>query len=845
VWLRRVLFALALVTAAGAGKGNAADFCRLELRFRNQESSAPIPGVHLRLENSALGLHRDAVGGPDGRVLLLDLETGFWKAEALPEGYQWFSISSLRCVPEGLIRLEVLLEPTDADEGVSLGDAPEIDPASAEVLFFQPLPEVALPGGMASGSVRTGESAAAGGPRAFRRRDAMRDDPEPGPPLWPRLAPGSGFLELGIGTGAAGPLVRNRGASSSEDLQLPLLFDWVHPLSSGGRVSIFASAGIRRADLRSAFGREIGKPISRFESRRDSGVLALDLESSPGRRNSVEFIGAYSFLNADDEAGTLYSLDEPPGFDREHRRVELELRGSRLLSVGTLLYGSLAWSRGYGGIEAAGGETISQDLSPEGLFSSGFGKGVYFGPAGGIPDIREENEFLDASIRLSVSPTPSHLLDFDLDWSRDVRVFRPLPSVENPDRAASRMRYSGAGEGNLDVLLPAEGGRGISSELRFSLQDLWRLAPAWSLRLALGGGVWDFDAGKDRPGIHFNPGRTLSGELALVWDFAGGGRSRAWLSWKHRRPEIGESIRLRLAGSLPGAAWSLDDTSGMAGAPEIRIDSALEPPKLDLLAVGAERELLAHLRVGAALTFESLREESALMRADEFSPMLLGIPGRGKPCALPLERETTRAALWLRKTLSSGWRGLLTLGWSGQYGSWNGDPMPDLTRLDEEFSSGILLPGSLEHAEGRLDGDRRFRIDLEGSYFFSSGVVLGGRFHWGMGAPLSRLGALQAGYGLEERFVERRGSAGRGPSNWQMDVNLLVPLRDGFPDLRIEVLNLFFQRKAAEIDQRWSLLRPDQIADLSPEEQQTPGSWGEPLRYQPPPEIRLSLLWRF
>lgn len=849
----RRLVLLLLVTQAlafGAEIAYAEDFCHLELEFEDLSTGAPIPGILLRLENPALSLNREVSGGPDGRVLVWDLAPGIWRAEAIPEGYQWLSVGSLRCVSGGLIHLAIRLQRSEGDEGVSLGDAPEIDASSAEAVIWAPLPDESLPREMvAPRSARTRAVGVSKGPKAFRRWDLL--PPGIQRPLseenWSAAAPGLGSLELGIGGGAGGKTLRSRGRSQKVDQEIPVLLNWALPLAKQGRAYLFAE-GVRRSfGSWSGMSADWDGSTRRNESLERSGSLAMKLESGGDGSFAIDGFGNFSDSHHSQEAATLFTLDEIPRFNHSYRNLGFGGGWRWMIGGNALLHGGVEWVRSRGEIDPEGAQDISQDLDPEGAHSSGFGRGVFFGMGSGVPKIRDRRESFETALALSFSPAEPHLIDFKASYSRVERIFQPgSSSIDSPVSAAFRMRYENSSNAYVDLLYGVGRGRGISSRLRLSFRDIWRIGKALTLRTGLRMESRDYDAGEGRPGLHFDPGQTLSPEIALVWDFAGGARSRAWLSWARSRPKLGEDIRLRLAGSLESGVTALPwDQASVEDPIDIAVDPGLDPPRLDLFGLGVERELLAHLRLGAVISLERFRDGVALLQPGDGAGYLLAAPRPGPLWLDALERDTMAVSLWVRKTPSSRWQGLLHLGWVQQTGTWEGDYALDLTDPEVEFSSDILRPASLENARGPLDGDRRFSAECEASWNADSGLRLGGRLFWGMGAPLSRRGAIEPGFGLDRRFVEARGSAGRGPSTWQVDINLMLPLAEGGPDLRIEVLNLFFQQKAVEIDQRWSLLSRDQARGLTPEEQLTPGSFGKALRYQRPPEARLSLIWRW
>ncbi len=112
---------------------------------------------------------------------------------------------------------------------------------------------------------------------------------------------------------------------------------------------------------------------------------------------------------------------------------------------------------------------------------------------------------------------------------------------------------------------------------------------------------------------------------------------------------------------------------------------------------------------------------------------------------------------------------------------------------------------------------------------------------------MSRLGALADGLGLDRRFTENRGAAGRTPELWQLDLVGSWPfaLGEGRLEAFAELSNLLDSQDAVSLDERWTVLDDGQITGLDPDQQRTAGTWGEPLVVQRPMELRVGLAYRW
>ena len=75
--------------------------------------------------------------------------------------------------------------------------------------------------------------------------------------------------------------------------------------------------------------------------------------------------------------------------------------------------------------------------------------------------------------------------------------------------------------------------------------------------------------------------------------------------------------------------------------------------------------------------------------------------------------------------------------------------------------------------KGPLSNDRRHQFKVSGVYESPWKLSVGAAAYWRSGTPLTRYGYSDA-YGRYEFFLDKRGSEGRSPSNYDIDVHLGV-----------------------------------------------------------------------
>ena len=361
-------------------------------------------------------------------------------------------------------------------------------------------------------------------------------------------------------------------------------------------------------------------------------------------------------------------------------------------------------------------------------------------------------------------------------------------------------------------------------------------------------GDLDFDSGEGGPGYHFGFEDGLSPRVGLVWDFEGTGRSRAWVRWARFRQGPGEPVRWRMTGAFDVETIFIDDdgASRERSPGPLSVASDLEPSVIDETVVGVEYELLSHLVAGAAGSFRRSEGHLAILTEDGGETFQLDRPS-GEVWPDRLDSEVFETWAWVRKRLANGWQAEMLLGWRQSRGTWPGLPVVDPADLDREYLAGVLSPAALEGARGPLPDDRRWHLEMGGSWLFASGPSLGGRLTYRSGAPVSRLGALADGLGLDRRFTDSRGSGGRTPELWRLDLVGSWPfaLGKGRLEAFAELSNLLNSQRAVRLDERWTVLDETQVGGLDPQEQQTAGTWRQPLIVQRPLEVRLGLAYRW
>ncbi len=285
--------------------------------------------------------------------------------------------------------------------------------------------------------------------------------------------------------------------------------------------------------------------------------------------------------------------------------------------------------------------------------------------------------------------------------------------------------------------------------------------------------------------------------------------------------------------------------------------------------VGFEYEVMPNLAIGIKGTQRDINNVIEDISVDGGQTYYITNPGGpvsvnpvtgaqlAEPAVFPEPtRDYEAVELTLNKRFSNNWQLYASAVYSKNEGNYGGLFRQDNGQLDPNITSLYDLPSLLQGADGLLPNDREYQFKAYGSYVWPIRLTTGFYFQWLNGTPISKLGAHPI-YGLDERFVTARGSAGRTPDVWNLDVHLQYPLTFGSGvDLQLiaDIFNITDQADASTVDQRWTNARTDADGNALPGlagDCGGPGTgpgtacpagnplWGTPTAYQTPRTIRL------
>jgi carboxypeptidase family protein len=311
------------------------------------------------------------------------------------------------------------------------------------------------------------------------------------------------------------------------------------------------------------------------------------------------------------------------------------------------------------------------------------------------------------------------------------------------------------------------------------VQDSWESSPRLRLNAGLRweGQWWIGAKGKiaqsildqvaPRLGVVFSPGRLGSQKL-----FASAGRFYEQVPVEAMSLFYGtggfsvtvypQDPRTDTTGAFIFTAFPFGAVSRVAG---------LRGEYFDEVTLGYERHVGSGLKVGVRAIMRALRSViEDTFRAD--GSEVLGNPGRGALDSFPMPNHRYEALEMTFQRVGAGHFQFL----ASYVLSKNRGNYPGLYAGDGQAPNGSSQfdsRDSLAISTGPLPGSRTHILKAFGSYRFGFGLTAGTSAYWQSGTPLNEFGITPSG---SAAFLQPRGSAGRTPSTWDLNLRLDYPV---------------------------------------------------------------------
>lgn len=385
-------------------------------------------------------------------------------------------------------------------------------------------------------------------------------------------------------------------------------------------------------------------------------------------------------------------------------------------------------------------------------------------------------------------------------------------------------------------------------------------------------------------GYTFKFADNLAPRLGASWDYTGKGRGKLFAHYSKYIEKIPNDIAVRSLSTELGVSrvdyFSNDFTAAnqipegtvpdKTGSTAHVITNGSEPTQIakgtksateDEVTAGVEYEPVEtvnfgmryiHRQVGRVLEDYALNAyEDVVAGTADFGPYVVGNPGTSlnstcppayPNCWVAPKRNYDALEFTVDKRLTTNWQVLGSYRLARLFGNYEGLYRNDNGQSDPNISSNFDFPNNTPAmkslgASGPLNTDRTHVFKMAGSYMTNFGLNAGAFFTFQSGIPKNALDPNLA-YGNTGEIPEgKRGSQGREPSSYQIDLHTdyALPLRKGL-DLRAS-LDVFNVLDNQAVTQHWQYA---QLDDGAPDP-----DFGKNYIFQDPRYVRLGLRLSF
>ena len=376
----------------------------------------------------------------------------------------------------------------------------------------------------------------------------------------------------------------------------------------------------------------------------------------------------------------------------------------------------------------------------------------------------------------------------------------------------------------------------------FYVQDSWRAASNFTINAGI---RWERQQLGDRFDEYvLDLTDNWAPRVGVIWDFARNGRSKLFANWGRFYESIPMDINIRAFGGestcfcynfdpnpmnfFPDAAAPA--RSALLGGHATPVDPDLKGQYSDEVIVGTEYEVARNLSVSVKYVRRNLGRVIEDFLVPSEHQYFIANPGVGlgremsfydyTPVGAPkVKRLANNVEISARKRFSNNWQFIASYVWQRMEGNYDGLFQNSTGQLDPNINSAFDYADFLINADGRLTNDRTNHVKFDGSYELSRGLPglnIGVSMWYYSGTPLNAYG-YSIPYANWEYFLAPRGSVGRGPSEWEGNLNASYPIRFGDNrrvNLIFDVFNLFNRQNIITLDERYNLQQHGRCAGI-------------------------------
>jgi hypothetical protein len=392
-----------------------------------------------------------------------------------------------------------------------------------------------------------------------------------------------------------------------------------------------------------------------------------------------------------------------------------------------------------------------------------------------------------------------------------------------------------------------------NSMLAAFIQDRWSVLP----NLTVNAGVrWEQQRIVGLGGVTYINVNHFSPRVGFSWDFLKNGRSKAYGSYSQFVPIVPIDMNIRsLNGERDGSTFNFSPTDlncdPQADTPDtpcvIRgtatdtIDPNIKSPYSDEFLAGVQMQVGRDWAVGVKGIYRSIRrvlEDTYIPSLDNYA---FFNPGSSvlAPEFAPGKRYFRGIEFTAQKNLSDRWSVYASYLYGTLEGNFDGyfRAIGGFFARNPSITDDFDYPEFQVNAYGNLTLDRRSQAKLQAAYVFPFGLTLSLSGYYQTGTPLSRIGWWDPYVG-PEIFINQRGSDGRSPDTYEMDLQGDYGLQLGPVTVHIlaSLFNVLNKQQVTQVDQVWA---NEQANNTLP--YPTNSNYGHGNQWQQPRTLRLGL----
>ena len=348
---------------------------------------------------------------------------------------------------------------------------------------------------------------------------------------------------------------------------------------------------------------------------------------------------------------------------------------------------------------------------------------------------------------------------------------------------------------------------------------------------------------------HFSP------RVGFTWDFMNNGQTKAYASYSQFVPLIPMDMNIRsLNGERDGFTTNFDpvalpcdettfgeDDCAIRGTAVDDIDPNLNSPYSEEILAGVEWQVCQTWVFGLRGIYRALGrvlEDTYIPDLDNYA---FFNPGDSvlAPEFAPGKRYFRGIEVTAQKRLADNWMVYASYMYSSLRGNFDGS----FRAIGGFFARNPFITDDFDYPEfqvnayGNLTLDRPHQAKLQTAYAFPFGLTMSASGYYQSGLPLSRIGWWDAYIG-PELFITPRGSEGRSPDTYEMDLQADYGLRLGPVTVHVlaSLFNVLNRQQVTQVDQVWALQEADNELPAP-----TNDTYGQGNQWQQPRTLRLGL----